>query len=258
MIRVIIVDDEALARDGIRLRLSKDSDFVIVAEQSSGEGLVRKCVGLDADLVFLDIEMPGPDGLAVARSLAELEHPPLVVFVTAYGDFAVRAFEANAVDYLLKPVTAKRFGEMIERIKERLSLRARRPIPEELLRLLQELREQKAHPGSAEYLRQFSVQVGDRIKLIKAASVDWIEAQSYYAALHVGKETHLLRESLRQLAGRLDPAMFIRIHRSAIVNRERVKELARLPNGDYDVILTTGTRRRISRSYRAAIDKLQK
>ncbi len=234
MMRVLVVDDEPLARGGVRARLAAHPDVQLVGEAEDGEDALARIRSVRPDLVFMDIQMPGLDGLAALRRLPPAERP-LSILLTAYDQFALGAFEIQALDYLLKPVDDERFREALDRARAALRLRATG---------------EAVRPA---YARRFTVRTGQRIAVIDADEIDWIEASDDYAGLHVGPRIHLLREPLHQLAGRLDPAHFVRIHRSAIVRLDRVAELEPLVNRDCLIRLRDGTPLRVSRTY---IDQL--
>lgn len=234
MMRVLVVDDEPLARDGVRARLAGHGDLQLVGEAGDGEDALARIRSLRPDLVFMDVQMPGLDGLEALRRLPAAERP-LSILLTAYDQFAVGAFEIQALDYLLKPIDDERFREALDRAREAFRRRA------------------TGEAAKSAYARRFTVRTGQRIAVINADEIDWIEACDDYAGLHVGPRVHLLREPLHQLAGRLDPACFVRIHRSAIVRLERIAELEPLVNRDCLLRLRDGTPLRVSRTY---IDQL--
>jgi two-component system LytT family response regulator len=223
-IRTMIVDDEPLARTSLLTLLSHDSETEVVGECGSGTEAVTAIRQLRPELVFLDVQMPGCDGFDVLEQLGAAV-PKAVIFVTAYDRYALKAFEAGALDYLLKPFDDARFTRALERAKA--TVRGRIVPPRRLI-----------------------VKSAGRVAIVKTDEIDWIEAADYYACLHVSQRTHLLRRSLGELEEELDSAMFCRIHRSAIVNLERVKEMKLDANGEYEVFLRDGTRLRLSRSYR--------
>jgi len=249
MIRALLIDDELHARDGLRFQLQRESDISVVAEAIDGPKAVDAIIRLRPDLVFLDIQIPGFDGLEVIRRVSPI-HLPLVVFVTAYNDYAVRAFEARAVDYLVKPIRADRFHEAIKRVRQLLTTaQSQKDFHERLLSLIQSREPLPATPAST-YYRRFTVREGRRFVIINAADVDWFEAASNYVELHVGGREHLLRVPLSDLEKKLDPVRFVRIHRSTIVNLERIAQIQPTQNGDFNVVLTDGTALRLSRVFR--------
>jgi two-component system LytT family response regulator len=246
-IRVLIVDDEPLARRGIRQLLSREPGVTVVGECRDGREALRALETLAPDLVFLDVQMPELDGFAVIRARGIQRMPP-VVFVTAHDEFAVRAFETLALDYLVKPVNAARFAATLARVRERYQLGSTIKLMSQLGALLS-MRPAEARPTPADSAGD-TVPGGGRLVVptatgdlvIDAATVDWIEADDYYACIHVGTARHLLRESLSSLAQRLDPAQFVRVHRSAIVRLDRVREIETVERGEIAAVLRDGTR----------------
>lgn len=228
MMRVMVVDDEPLARDGVRSRLAAHGDLRWVGEAGDGQAAMQAMDGLKPDLVFMDVQMPGLSGIEALRSIAP-ERRPLAILLTAYEEFAVDAFALPALDYLLKPIDDQRFREALDRA--RTAMQHRRPTP------------------PAAWAERFSVRLGLRTVVVEADDIDWIEAHDDYAGLHVGTQLYLLREPLHQLSLRLDPRRFLRIHRSAIVRLDRVAELEALPNRDCMLRLKNGTPLRASRTY---------
>lgn len=245
-IRTLIVDDEPLAREGVRLHLEDHPDFEVVGECGSGEEAVRQIETEDPDLVFLDVQMPGLDGFGVLETIGA-ERLPAVVFVTAYDQFALRAFEAHALDYLLKPFEAERFGKALDRIRSQLRAQSNNHFDERLRNLLASL-------GAKEhYLERMVARTNGKILIIRVTDVDWIEAAANYVRVHIGQKQFLVRETMTNLETRLDPDKFLRIHRSIIVRKDRIKELEPLFQGDYSVVLNDGTRLTSSRGYREKI-----
>ena len=230
-IRTVIVDDEPLARSSLSVLLRLDPEIEIVAECASGAEALAEIRAANPDLVFLDVQMPECDGFDVLELLGQ-HLPPAVVFVTAYDQYALRAFEAGALDYLLKPFDNVRFARALDRAKHRISRSRDLPRPAERL----------AIKGVGE------------IVFVKIPEIDWIEAADYYACLHVGAKTHLLRRSLAELEQELNENMFCRIHRSTIVNLERVRGLEVNREGEYEVLLDRGIRLRLSRRYRKQLE----
>jgi two-component system LytT family response regulator len=248
MIRALIVDDEPLARRGIRQLLSRQPDITIVGECGNGRDALRALDTLAPTLVFLDVQMPQLDGFAVIRERGP-GRMPAVVFVTAYDEYAVKAFEAQAIDYLVKPLNAARFTETMERVRERHRLGAALQLAARLNTVLSMVSSQSSTPppGNAtqEPLhtdRGFVVPTATGDLLVETAAVDWIEAHDYYVRLHVGSARHLLRESLTSLEHRLDPTHFARVHRGAIVQLDRVREIRSAKRGMAEVVLRDGTR----------------
>lgn len=247
MTRVVIVDDEPLARERIRTLLAPHSDVRLVAECGDGEEAVRVLLAERPDVVFLDVQMPELNGFEVLEALPPGERPA-VIFVTAYDEHAVRAFEVNAVDYLLKPVEPRRFEAALARVRER---RAPPGASEAGLEaVLAELRRTRAWPS------RLVVRDGSRVTFVRTEEIDWIDAAGNYARLHVGKAVHLLREPLKVLETRLDPERFLRVHRSAIVNLERVVSVEPYFHGEYTLTLRDGTRLTSSRTHSARLRAL--
>ncbi len=250
-IRALIVDDEPLARQRIRDLLEEEPDVRVIGECGDGEEAVADIEAHRPDLVFLDIQMPEMTGLEVLESL-EMEPLPAVVFVTAYDEFALRAFDAHALDYLMKPFHRTRFRVALDRARALIAGRRARQeddrLEERIRAVLSELNPRQR------YLERLVVRNGTRIQFIRTQTVDWVEADGNYARLHVGGRSYLVRETMSHLEGRLDPADFVRIHRSTIVNTHRIREIQPMAKGDYVLILEDGTKLNSSQSYR---DNLQ-
>jgi len=246
-IRAIIVDDEPLAREGVRLHLEAEQDVEVIGEAGDGEEAVGLVETMKPDLIFLDVQMPGLDGFGVLEALGPA-HMPVTVFTTAYDQFALKAFDAHAIDYVLKPYDADRFRLAVERARAQIQGRRRAQMDERLGALLTELRTRN------QFLERLVVRSGGRILILRVADVDWVEAASNYVRLHAGGKEYLLRETMTALEAKLDPNDFVRIHRSTIVRVDKIRELEPLFQGDYVVILDDGTRLTSSRGYR---DKLQ-
>jgi len=242
MMRVLIVDDEPLARSGVCARLSRHADMRSIGECADGESALLAIQAQAPDLVFMDVQMPGMSGLDVLGQLPA-KHRPMTILLTAYDSFAIRAFEIHALDYLLKPVDDDRFDEALDRARQTFALRRHSLQAAGIDTLL------AAGTNTPAYATRFTVRIGHRIAFIDAAEVDWIEASGDYAGLHVDGKVHLLREPLHQLARRLDPERFIRIHRSTMVCIDRVTELEALSNRDCLLRLHDGTPLRASRTY---------
>ncbi len=247
MIRTLIVDDEPLARDRIRGLLSREPDIEVIAECRDGLEAVTTIRRERPALVFLDVQIPELDGFGVVRSLED--SMPVTVFVTAYDQYALQAFEVHAVDYLLKPFDEERFRKALDRARAAVGARnGDSGVNEKLLALLADL---KAPQGHAE---RIVVKNAGRLFFLRSDEIDWVESSGNYVNLHVGHESHLLRETMAGIESRLDPALFIRIHRTAIVKIDQIKELHPLFHGEYEVVLRDGTRLTLSRGYR---DRLQ-
>lgn len=242
-IRAIIVDDEPPARNRIRELLKSDPDIEVITECTNGREAVKSIVSKSPDLVFLDIQMPELDGFGVIEALGT-DQLPAVIFVTAYDRCAVQAFEATAVDYLLKPFDRQCFQTALDRAKAHLQVDHRDELNQHLNMLLRHL---KSSPKRAE---RFVVKSGGRVFFLKDDEIDWVEAAGNYVRLHIGTETHLLRETMSAIQKKLDPALFLRIHRSTFVNTEKIKELQPWFHGEYVVILRNGTQLTMIRNYR--------
>ena len=248
-LRTIIADDEAPARKKIRAFLEEHPDFEVIAECGDGQRTTEAIRAQHPDLVFLDVQMPGLDGFEVLASFGG-EPLPEVVFVTAFDQYAVRAFEVRAVDYLLKPFNKARFSETVSRIKEN---RARGALPgrqADLRKMLEELQH------NARERERIVVKSGSRLVFLRKDSVEWIEAQGDYVKLHYGKESLMMRETMASIAERFDPKRFVRIHRSRIINIDHVRELRPLLGGDYAILMKDGTQLTLSRSYRTTLDAI--
>jgi len=245
-IKALIVDDEPLARERIKRFLTDERDIELVGECADGQEAVSAIQTLAPDLVFLDIQIPELDGFGVLEAVG-VEQMPAVIFVTAYDRYALQAFDVNALDYLLKPYNRERFHKAVERARAQLSNGAKGELSERLLSLLENLQPEQR------YLERLMIKSSGRVFFLRTTEIDWIEAEGNYLRLHVGKESHLLRETMNRLAAKLDQNKFLRIHRSTLVNIERIKELQPLFSGDYVVILRDGKQLTLSRSYR---DKL--
>jgi two-component system LytT family response regulator len=245
--RVLIADDEPLARERLRTLLGAEDWVEVVAECQNGTEAVDSIARLQPDLVFLDVQMPGATGFDVIDAVGP-DRMPLVVFVTAFDKYALRAFDVHALDYLLKPFDRERFGQALGRARQQLERRSSGDLERRLLELVQDLK------GTSQRLERFVIKAGGRVFFVRSDEIDWIEAAGNYVKLHVGADAHLFRETMNALESQLDPDTFYRIHRSHIVNIERVKELQPWFNGEYVVFLKNGTRLTLSRGYR---EKLQ-
>jgi two-component system LytT family response regulator len=226
-IRALIVDDEPLARSNLSVLLRRDPDIEIIGECGSGVEALARIRKTKPDLVFLDVQMPECDGFDVLELLGK-DLPPAVIFVTAYDQYALRAFEAGALDYLLKPFDNARFELALNRAKQRIARGG----------------------NTTQKPERLAIKSAGQVSFINISDIDWIEAADYYACLRIGQKTHLLRRSMSELEEELDPAVFCRIHRSTIVNLDRVRGLKLSEDGEYDVLLDHGTRLRLSRRYR--------
>ena len=248
-LRVLIVDDEPLARERLRVLLRDAPEVQVVGECGDGRRALAAIRRRRPDLLFLDVQMPELDGFAVLRALDPTELPA-VIFVTAYDRYALRAFEVHALDYLLKPFDRERFHRALARARTQIERDRRGTLDARLLALLEDLR-----PGRKR-LERLVVKDGGRVFFLRAEEIDWVEAQGNYARLHIGRETHLVRETMARLEAGLDPKQFARIHRSTIVNLERVRELLPDFHGDSVVVLRDATRLTLSRGYRERFREL--
>jgi two-component system LytT family response regulator len=246
-IRIIIVDDEPLARDCVRDALCRQPDIDVVAECEDGERAVSAIRRHRPDLVFLDVQMPGLDGFDVVEAVGVQNMPP-TVFVTAYDEHALRAFEVHALDYVLKPFDDSRFNDALVHARRRLRSERDSDLGRRLAGLLQHLG--RGDVPLEGYLDRIMVRERDRIRFVPTGEIDWLESEGNYVRLHTPAGTHLIRASLTGLLERLDPRHFVRIHRSTIVNVDRVKEMQPWVGGDYIVVLNDGRKLRVSRSYR--------
>jgi two-component system, LytTR family, response regulator len=256
IIRALIVDDEPLARDGVRLNLQKDPNFEVVGECANGHEAIASILRLKPDLVFLDVQMPELSGFDVLERIPN-DQLPLVVFVTAFDRFALKAFDVHALDYVLKPIDPDRFQDTLDRIKGQFHSRRTSELTINLLAALDSLRADLAATASTPlFLTRFVIRETERIYFVPVEEVDWIESADYYVKLHAGSKTHLLRETLAHLETQLDPHVFVRIHRSTTVRVDRIKEIRRQTDGDPSLVLIDGTVLRFGRSYRDTLDRL--
>jgi two-component system LytT family response regulator len=239
-VRAVIVDDEPLARRGVKLRLQEFKDVEVVGECADGASAVEKILELSPDVVFLDVQMPGMDGFEVLRALPR-ENLPLVIFLTAYEQHALHAFEVHALDYLLKPVDDERFGAAVQRARQVGDSDSKVQMAERILQMLQR--------DSVRYPSRFPVRTGSRIQVVLTVDIDWVAAAGDYAELHSGGRCYLLRETMSSLEEKLDPKQFLRIHRSRILRVGRIRELRGIDNREYLVKLSDGSEHRSSRTY---------
>jgi two-component system, LytTR family, response regulator len=238
--RALIIDDEPLARRGVLLRLKKFADVQVLGECGDGRAAVQKILQLSPDLIFLDVQMPGMDGFEVLRALPQ-QNMPAVIFLTAYEKHALKAFEVHALDYLLKPVDDDRFAAALKRARKVVDSTAKNEMADRLLRMLGQT--------LSRYISRFTVHTGSRVQVVLAEDTDWISAAGDYAELHVRGRAHLVRETMNSLQQKLDPAKFMRIHRSRIVRAACILELRTLGNREHLVKLSDGTEHRSSRTY---------
>ena len=244
MIRTLIIDDVALARDRLKRCLASDPEVEIVGECDNGKKAVADIRLLAPDLIFLDVQMPALDGFGVLEALKH-ERAPEVIFVTAYNEYAIQAFEVNALDYLLKPVDCERLSKAVKRAKSRLSQVSRGGELESRFRALLE----DIKTGS-KYIKRLTIKLTGRTILLPVDEIDWIETHGNYLKVHAGRESHLIRTTMQSLETKLNPEKFVRVHRSVIVNVEKIKEIYPRSNGDQDLVLQNGCQLMLSRNYR--------
>jgi two-component system LytT family response regulator len=246
-IQALIVDDEPLARQRIALMLENESDIKIVGQCGDGKTATRIIKSKAPDLVFLDIQLPEMDGFEIIDSLPA-NRLPLIVFVTAYDQFALKAFKVHAVDYLLKPVEAERLAEALDHVRRQMQVRD----PGQRARLAELLRDLDSHRGRT---NRIVLKSEGEVLCLKPSEIDWVESAGNYVCFHVGPSTHIFRETMNQVEHRLREHNFLRIHRSSIVNFDRIKKLKPRLYGDYTVELRDGTKLTLSRAYRQAVLK---
>jgi two-component system LytT family response regulator len=237
-IRALVVDDEEHARESVRALLDAQPRWQVIGECDSATALHDALDRMDADVVFLDIRLPDADGMSVARLLRDSTSGPLVVFTTAFEQYAVDAFEVQAIDYLLKPFDDARFQAALRRAEQALSAASPR--------------------GDERYRQRLVIRSIGRVQFVEVAQIDWLEASGNYVEIHAGKESFLHRERMRVLEAQLDPAEFVRIHRSIIVNRAAIAQIRPIAAGDHAVLLRGGQRLRLSRTYRSALESLER
>lgn len=260
--RALIVDDELQARKGIRTLLLKDSDIEVVGECSDGAQAIEQIERLMPDLVFLDVQMPDKNGFEVLAAI-DTSRAPVLIFITAYDTYTLQAFEVNALDYLLKPFSDERFYQSVARAKDHHRRKQAQELNDRLLALLEHYRreERATHEHApllqaAEPVKRFLIKQGGEVHFVPVDEVSWLEAVGYYTKIHAGQKSHLLRGNLGSIEAQLDPKMFARIHRSAVVNLSRVKCLRSWFHGDCLVVLLDGTELRVSRSNRRRLETL--
>ena len=259
-IRTILVDDEKLATQGLALRLAAHDDVEIIDKCQNGREAIRAIKTHKPDLVFLDIQMPGFDGFSVVQGLMEVE-PPLFVFVTAYSDHALRAFEAQAVDYLMKPVDESRLADTIERVRQRLAEKRGVEEVEKLKEVLAEhapnavedMADGSGEPASSRFEKLINIKDRGQIFRVDVDTIERIDAAGDYMCIYTGDNTLILRETMKDLEKRLDPRRFQRVHRSTIVNLDLVKQVKPHTNGECFLVLNSGASVKVSRSYRDVV-----
>jgi two-component system LytT family response regulator len=249
VIRALIVDDEPLARQRLRELLTRFDDVECIGEAVDGKTAVNAIDTLRPDLVFLDVEMPGKDGFAVLEAL-DPDRLPAVIFVTAYDQYAVRAFEFHALDYLLKPFDQERFDKALARAVANIQADKSENLTERILKTLEEMKARPVH------LERLVIKMNGHVFFVKTEEIDWLEAEGNYVRLHAGKESYLLRDTISALEAQLDPRKFVRVHRSAIVNIDRIQELQPWFHGEYRILLGEGVQLTLSRSYRERLHEV--
>jgi two-component system LytT family response regulator len=255
ILRTVIVDDEPLARDLLSLLLANHEGIQIVAKCQNGREAISCLQSEPVDLLFLDVQMPKIDGFAVVERVG-LQHLPPTVFVTAYHEHAVRAFDIHAVDYLTKPVDVERLERALGRVREKIAAKAALLTQEQLAAVLNGLRNSTFESKS--YTSRFLVKDGEREILLPVEKIDWIEAADYYCCLHANGHRYMLRESVADLSNKLDPRQFVRIHRSSIVNLDRIREIYREGQTESSVVLRDGQKLRMSRAGRQKLTEVGK
>jgi two-component system LytT family response regulator len=248
MLRALVVDDEALARTALLRLLKREHDIDVIGHCSDGESAVHSIRQMRPDIVFLDVQMPEMDGFQVVEAIGP-EQMPVTIFVTAFDRYAIRAFDSNAVDYLLKPFSADRLSRALTRARDRWLGRQDKDAAQRLFSLL-------GTRLQSDYAQRLTVASNGRILFVSVADIDWIEAEGNYARLHVSRKIYDLRETLQALMDKLDPREFVRIHRSTIVNLKRVREVQPWFQGGHIVVLHSGEELRMSRYQRAAVQRL--
>ena len=244
--KVLIVDDERLSRRRIRRLLTLDPECEVIGECSNGAEAVRTLESARPDLLFLDIQMPELDGFEVVHALKQVK--PLIVFTSAFDDYALRAFDVQAFDYLLKPFEGRRFLESVRRAKTRVTQERSGVGDQRLFELFENFTKNQRAPD------RIAVRNNGRVVFLKLEDIDWIEASDNYVCLHCGRDTHVVRETMSDLESRLDPAKFLRVHRSAIVNLDQIRELQPWFRGDFRVILRDGTELTLTKNHREKLE----
>jgi len=244
ILKTMIADDEPLARERLRMLLGPDPDINIIGECRNGGEVLKSLKAIKTDLLFLDIQMPGRDGFQVIEEIGP-PNMPITVFVTAHNEHAVNAFEVHALDYLVKPIERKRLEQTLSRVKERVQLEKAFAARDQFSFAVEALRQITSHP---ERPQRFLTRNGNTASVVSVSDIEWIEAADYYVCLHAGGKRHLLRESIRALETKLDTKKFIRLHRSAIVNLDHIREIHRDGQAEGWVLLSTGARVRLNRN----------
>jgi len=252
-IRALVVDDEPAARAAIRALLADDPEIHVVGECADGRTALDAIRSEAPDLLFLDVQMPEMDGFTLLSRLDATELP-VVIFVTAYDHYALRAFEVHAQDYLLKPFDDERFRCAVAHAKQQVRQGKLGRLSDRLVALLDGVARPPAVASNGQYLKRLAIKAGGRVTILGVKDIDWIEAEGDYVKIHAGRAWHLLRETMKHLEAQFDPARFVRIHRSTIVNVERIKELQPYFRGEYVVVLHDGTSLKLSRGYKEHLE----
>jgi two-component system LytT family response regulator len=253
LLRTVIADDERLARQKLMILLQSEPAVNVVAECQDGRQTLAAIRSFRPDVLLLDIQMPDMDGFQVLSEIAA-EEMPVVIFTTAYDQYAIRAFESNALDYLLKPFDRERLHHAVERAKGELRKARDHAITHRILSLLSQVRPAVKTTGEAD--QRLVIKANGRVVFLDLENIEWVEAAANYVRLHVGKESYFFRETISRISERLDPKQFVRIHRSTIVNVGKIKELIPVNSGEYVVVLKTGRELSCSRGYRAALQEI--
>jgi two-component system LytT family response regulator len=244
--RVLIVDDEPISRRRLRRLIALESECELAGECENGLEAVRLLEREKIDILFLDVQMPEMDGFEVVHAISRAR--PLIIFTSAYDEYALKAFEVHAFDYLLKPFDRRRFRESVQRARAQLTQAKPALADDRILRLFENLAGARNAPD------RIAIRNNGRVIFLKLGEIDWIEAADNYVCLHCGKDTHVLRETMSELEARLDPVRFIRVHRSAIVNLDCIKELQPWFRGDYKVMLNDGTELTLTKNHREKLE----
>lgn len=257
-IRALIIDDESLARKGLRLRLEQIEDVEIIGESSDGRSALNQITELKPDLIFLDIQMPGLGGFDVVSNLQQ-DNMPLIIFVTAFDQYALEAFDVHAIDYLLKPIDSDRLAEAVQLAKDHLSQSGAVTDKQRLLELIISITGKsensvsqllKDHSGIKSYPDRLAIKDGGETTLVETQDIDWVDAAGDYMCIHENDKTHVMRITMKDLEAKLDPAKFQRVHRSTIVNLDRVKKVCSHMNGEFYLLLHNEASVKMSRSYK--------
>jgi two-component system LytT family response regulator len=255
-LKAIVVDDEALARRGLKIRLDQIGGVDVVAECKNGREAVQSIAAHQPDVVFLDIQMPGMDGFDVVREL-QSDSMPLIVFVTAFDQYAVNAFDVHAVDYVLKPVEDSRLRAAVDQVRQQLERRRAGDRKQQLLELIMNMTGKSEHgiealveAGGHSFPEKITIKDGDQLTILPVANIDWVDAAGDYMCVHAGGETHVMRITMKELEHQLNPAEFQRIHRSTLINVNRIVKLISHINGEFFVTLESGARLKMSRTYK--------